>query len=64
MMSQNTFQVEKVASPKTTTQANTAKIRKGYQAPKLVVLGSSVELVQGNGNSVYQDGRGYYYRTK
>jgi hypothetical protein len=48
--------IEKVAANK--------EIKMAYKAPKLVKLGSSVELVQGNGNSVYQDGRGYYYRTR
>jgi hypothetical protein len=40
------------------------KIAPAYRAPKLIVLGSATALVQGNGNSAYQDGRGYYYRGR
>ena len=60
MTSLKKIQIEKVAKE----SLKTAKVLTSYQAPKLVVLGSSVELVQGNGNSVYQDGRGYYVRTR
>jgi hypothetical protein len=34
--------------------------RPTYQAPRVVVLGSAVELVRGAGRTSFQDGRRYF----
>jgi hypothetical protein len=60
-MSLNKIQVEKVNGAKMISELKGSKVRKPYQSPKLVVVGSSIELVQGGGNTAYQDGRGYLY---
>jgi hypothetical protein len=55
-----TAKVDSGATAKSNVEGKKAKL--AYQSPKVVVLGSAVDLVQGAGNASFADGRFYYVR--
>ena len=61
-MSSHEISLVKINVASKEAAARTEKARPAYRAPQLIVLGSAIELVQGGGNAVNQDGRGYFYR--
>jgi hypothetical protein len=51
-------------TPQTPTNEEQPRHKDAYRAPRLVVLGTAVELVQGYGGLAYIDGQGFNRRHR
>jgi hypothetical protein len=52
--------VERTATQRTEQVQNAETVAQAYEAPKLHVVGTACDLVQGRSGGRFQDGRYYY----